>query len=127
MQTVENPPGIDSSVAGRVVQMNEILVEMVNTLQFPAHANRPGHRRAADLQHVLNFIQQFNRLTAIPIQLVDEGENRGIAQPADFHQLDGALLDAPGAVNHHQRRIHRSQGAVGVFGKIFVGREYRAD
>jgi methyl-accepting chemotaxis protein len=76
--------------------------------------------RTANFQHIFDFVEQINRFAAITIQLVDKGENRRVAQAADFHQLDGALFNALGAVNHHQRRIHRRQGAVGVLGEILV-------
>ena len=120
VQSVQNVAGVDPAIAGRVVKVNEILIEMVNAFQIPAHANRPGHGRTANFQHIFHFVEQINRFAAITIQLVDKGENRGIAQAADFHQLDGALFNALGAVNHHQRGIHRRQGAVGILGKILV-------
>jgi hypothetical protein len=120
VETLEGVAGVDAAIAGGVVKVDEILIEMVDALQFPAHADGPGDRRAADLEDLLDLVQQFDGFAAIPVQLIDEGEDRGIAQPADFHQLDGALLDAPRAVDHHQRRIHGGQGAVGVLGEVFV-------
>jgi hypothetical protein len=75
-----------------------------------------------NLQYAFDLIQQFDRRTAIPIQLVDEGHDGGIAQASDLHELDGALLDTLGAVDDHQGGVHRGQGAVGVLGKVFVTR-----
>jgi len=118
----------DAAVAGGVVEVDEILIEMVDAFQFPTHADGPGDRRAADFENFLHLVQQFDGFAAVPVQLVDEREDRCIAQPADLHQLDGALLDAASAVDHHQRRIHGGQGAVGVLGKILVaGRVEQVD
>ena len=63
-----------------------------------------------------------SRLAALAVELVDEGHDRRVAQPAHFHQLDRALLDALGAVDDHQRRVHRGQRAVGVLGEVLVAR-----
>ena len=66
--------------------------------------------------------------SAFAIELVDEGHDRRVAQAADFHQLDRALFDALGAVDHHQRRIDRGEHAVGVFGEVRVaGRVEQVD
>jgi hypothetical protein len=100
--------------------VDEILVKVIDALEFPTHADGPGDRRATDFENILDFVQQLDGFATVAIQFVDEGENRGIAQAADFHQFDGAFLDAAGAVDHHQRRIHGGQGAVGVFGEILM-------
>ena len=100
--------------------MHEILVQMIDTLETPAHTDGPGDRGAADLENFFDLVHQLDGIAAFAVELVDEGEDRGIAQPAHFHQPDGALLDALGAVDRHQRRVHRRQGAVGILGKILV-------
>ena len=33
---------------------------------------------------------------------------------------DGAVLNTLGTVDHHQHRIHGGQGAIGIFGEVFV-------
>ena len=71
---------------------------------------------------LLDFIQQVERRAAFAVELVDEGHDGRGAQAAHLHQPDGALLHALGAVDHHQRRIHRGQRAVGVLGEILVAR-----
>jgi hypothetical protein len=115
-------------VAPRLVQKHRIVGNVVHPLEPSSHANRPGHRRALDAEHRFNLIQQFDRLAAFAVQLVDKGENGRLAQAADFHQLDGALLDALGAVNDHQGRVHGGQRAVGVFRKVRVaGRIQQVD
>ena len=59
---------------------------------------------------------------AVAVELVDEGHDRRVAQPADLHQLDRALLDALRAVDDHQRRIDRGERPVGVLGEVLVAR-----
>jgi len=127
-QTLDGAAGVDAAVAGRIVKVDEILIEVVDAFQLPAHADGPGDRRAADFEDLLHFVQQFDGFAAVAIQLVDEGKDRRIAQPANLHQLDGALFDAASAVDHHQRRIYGSQGTVGILGKILVaGRVEQVD
>lgn len=93
---------------------------MHHTLQALAHADRPGDRGALDAQHRFHFVQQVDRVLAFAIELVDEGHDGGVAQAADFHQLDGAFFHALGHVDHHQRRVHRGQHAIGVLAEVGV-------
>src|SRR5690606_24156944 len=62
----------------------------------------------------------FDGLAALPVELVDEGHDRRVAQPAHLHQLDRAFLDALGHVDHHQRAVHRGEHAVGVLAEVGV-------
>ena len=53
------------------------------------------------------------------VELVDEGQDRHVAQPADLEELAGLFLDAPfwrhwGGVEHHHRAVDLGQDAVGV-------------
>jgi hypothetical protein len=43
-----------------------------HALEALAHADRPGHRRALDAEHRLDLVQQFDRILALAVQLVDE-------------------------------------------------------
>ena len=104
------------------VDVDAILDEMVDAAQLAPHADRPGDRGGADAQHALDLVQQLDRRAAVAVELVDEGHDRRIAQPADLHQLDGALLHPLGAVDHHERRVDRGQRAVGVLGEVLVTR-----
>ena len=107
---------------GRLIDVDAVLEQVVDALQLPAHADRPRHGRARDLQHFLDFIEQLHRLAAFAIELVDERHDRGVAQPANLHEFDRPLLDALRAVDDHQRRVHRGESAIGVLGKILVAR-----
>src|SRR6202034_217504 len=87
-----------------------------------SHTDGPGDRRALYFQNAFDLIHQLDRRPAVPIQLVDEGHDGRVAQPADVHEFDGALFDALRTVDDHQGRIDRGQSAVGIFGKVLVAR-----
>ena len=93
---------------------------MIDAEQIAAHADGPGDRGALDFQHAFNFIQQFDRSTAVPIQLVNERHDGRVAQPAYIHEFDGPLFNALGAVNYHQGRINRRERPIGILGEILV-------
>ena len=80
------------------------------------------------LEHALDFVEQLDRRAPFAVELVDEGHDGRVAQAADLHQLDGALFDALGAVDDHQRRVDRGERAVGVLGEVLVaGRVEQVD
>ncbi len=109
------------AVAGGV--HNDVVVgQVVHALEVAVATNRPGDRRGLDLQDGFDFVQQFDRVADVTVEFVDKADNRRIPQAAHVHQRDGAGLDAFTAVEDHQRRVHRRQGAVGVFGEVFVAR-----
>ncbi len=84
----------DAAALARGVGVDAVLEQVIDALQLAAHADRPGDRRGADLQHLLDLIEQLDRRAPVAIELVDEGHDRRVAQAAHLHQLDGALLDA---------------------------------
>ena len=75
-----------------------------------------------NLQHRFNFVQQLDRVAHFAIHLIDESDDRRIAQAAHFEQFDGLFFDTLGRIHHHHRRVDGGEHAVGVFGKIFVAR-----
>ena len=95
-------------------------VEVVDALEALAHADWPGKRHALDLEFFLDVGQEVQRLHALAVQLVDEGDDRGIAHPTDLHQLGGLGFDALGAVDDHQGGVHGGQHPVGVFGEVLM-------
>ena len=96
--------------------------EIVGALEALAGAGRPGHRRDIERQGRGDLVQKLDRVAALAVHLVDEGDDRHVAQAADLEQLAGPRLDALGGVDHHDRRIDRGQGAVGVLAEILVAR-----
>ena len=87
-----------------------------------AAADRPGHRRGVERQLVFDLIEDFEGVAALPVELVDEGDDGDVAQPADLEQLQRARLDALGGVDDHDRRVDGGQRAVGVVGEVLVAR-----
>ena len=102
------------------VAVDAVVFELVDATKVAAGPDRPRHRRALDAEYVLDFVEQRDRLADLAVELVDEREDRRIAQPAHFHQLDRARFDAFRRVDHHQRGIDRRQRAVRVFREVLV-------
>jgi hypothetical protein len=122
LQSIDRLVGARPALLTGLVGVDAVLEQVVDALQLAPHPDGPGDRRATDLQHLLYFVEQVERLAALAVELVDERHDRRVAQPADLHQLDRALLDALGAVDDHQRRVHGRQRAIGVLGEILVAR-----
>ena len=104
------------------VDENRVFIEIVDTLEFFAHAERPIDRGAFDFKHSLDLVEHINSIANIAIEFVHEGKNRSVAQSANLHQLNGSFFDALGAVDYHQRRIDCGKDAVCVFRKVLVTR-----
>src|SRR6266436_3346080 len=119
-QAVDDAVFTDTAALARGVHIDAILGQVVDATQLPTHADGPGDRRGVDAQHALDLIQQLDGRAAIAVELVDEGHDRRVAQAADLHEFDGALLDALGAVDDHQCRVDGGQRAVGVLGEVLV-------
>ena len=77
--------------------------------------DRPVHGPGQQLQLLLDFIEQLERVPARPVHLVDERENRDLPHAADLKQLAGLGFQAFGRVLQHHGVVRRRQGSVGVF------------
>ncbi len=120
MQAVDGQVLTHAPLQSGRVSVDPILQQMVDAAQLAPHAYRPGDRRGTDAQHFLDLIEQLDRRTAVAVELVDEGHDRCVAQAADLHQLDRALLDAFRAVDDHQSGIDSRQGPIRVLGEVLV-------
>ena len=112
----------DARAIRRIEHQHAIAREIVGPLEALAGAGRPAHRRDIERQGRGDLVQKLDRIAALAVHLVDEGDDRHVAQAADLEQLARARLDALGGVDHHHRRIDRGQGAVGVLAEILVAR-----
>ncbi len=83
-------------------------------------SDRPGDRRGIERQCLLDLVDEFERIAAFAIHLVDESDDRNVAQPAYLEQLARSRLDALGSVDHHHGRIDRGEGPIGVFREVLV-------
>ena len=102
--------------------MEFLLLPVVDAEEVGAHADRPGLRRDVQSQRFLDLVEDFQRVPAFPVDLVDEGDDRNVAQAADFEQLARLGFYPLGGVDHHDGRVDGGQRAVGVFGKVLVAR-----
>jgi hypothetical protein len=96
------------------------LPKIVNSLEALAHADGPGKRSTLDLEPILNLVEQPQRLQPVPVQLIDESDDGGIAHPANLHQLLRLRFHALGAVDNHQSAVDRREHPVGVFGEVLM-------
>jgi len=78
-------PVILLAVAGRLVQL--VALQVIDALELTAHAGRPAHRTDVQSQLVGDLVEQVERIAAFTVDLVDEGDDRHIAHPADLEQL----------------------------------------
>ena len=97
-----------------------VIDQVIDAVKAFAHADRPGHRRAMQLEHRFDLVEQFERIAHFPVHLVDEGDDRRVAQAADFQQLDGLFFDAFRGIHHHHGGIDSSQHSIGVFREVLV-------
>ena len=107
---------------GALEQVHLPCLSVEHTLELEAVSDGPVYRERADAQDALQFIEQREGVLHRAITFVDERENRDAALPADLEKLPGLRLDSLGRINHHHRRIHGREHAIGVFGKILVPR-----
>ena len=105
-----------------LVSMNRIGVEVVNAAEIAAHADGPVDGCAGNAQHFFNLVHQFDGVTDVTVEFVDEGDDGRVPEATDIHQLDGAVLNTLGAVDHHERGVDRRQGPIGVLRKVLVAR-----
>ena len=68
----------------------------------------------------MNFVNNFKGVAAFAVHLVTEGQDRKVAQAADFKELLGLAFNALGAVDNHHCSVYRSERAIGIFGKVRV-------
>ena len=73
-------------------------------------------------EHRLDLLEQRERLAHFAVHLVDERDDRRVAQAAHLEQLDRLRLDALRRVDHHHRGVDRGQHAIGVLGEVLVAR-----
>jgi hypothetical protein len=69
---------------------------------------------AVSSARVFSISSSISKGRGLAVHLVDEGDDRDVAQAADLEQLQGARLDALGGVDHHDGGVDRGQRAVGV-------------
>jgi hypothetical protein len=99
-----------------VGQHHAALLDIEGALKIHSHADRPDHGRHIERQRVVQ------RITALAVDLVDEGDDRNVAQAADLEQLQRLAFDAARRIDHHDGGIDGGERAIGVFGKVGMAR-----
>ena len=83
---------------------HRVLAQIIGARERFAAPDRPVHGRDIERERLLDLVEEVERLAAFPVHLVDEGDDRNVAQPADLEELAGARLDAARRVDHHDGR-----------------------
>ena len=107
---------------GPLEQHQFIRLQIDHALETLAGADRPLHRHGIKRQLVLDVLQQIDRIKRLAVHLVDQCDNRDVAQTADLDQFERSGLHALGGVEHHDRAVGSGERAIGVLGEVFVTR-----
>ena len=108
------------AVRAALEQQHLIGPQVEHTLEGLGAPDRPVERRDTQIEQPLDLVEQLERVTADVIELVDEGQDRQVALPADLEELAGLRLDAFGAVEDHHGAIRGHQRAIRVFAEVAV-------
>ena len=110
------------TVRAALEQMNVARFAIVHAAERLAAAERPVHRIGTDAEHAFEFVQEFERIAARTIELVDERKERDAALAANREELFRLRFDALGGVDQHHRRIRGEQRPIRVLAEILVAR-----
>ena len=105
-----------------IEQQQRVVEKIVGAEEIAAHADRPARRHDVQGQFPLDFVEQVKRIARFAIHLVDEGDDRHVAQPAHLEELQGLGLDAARRVEHHHRAVDGGQRAISVLAEILMAR-----
>ena len=95
-------------------------VAFVHALELLAAADRPVHRIGLDTEHLLDLLQQLERIARFAVHFIDKGKDGDMPQHTHLKQLYGLFFHTLGRVDHHHGGIRRHQCAVGILRKILV-------
>ena len=99
-----------------------MLVDIVDALEALSLVDGPGEGAYLDVKLLLQLVQEVEGVLALAIHLVDEDDHRRLAHTAHFHEFARLGLNAFGAVDHNDARVHSRECAEGVLGKVLVTR-----
>ncbi len=78
---------VGDALAARCEPQQAIVAEVVDAAEALAHADRPGDRRTIDRQNGFDFLEERKRLAHFAVHLVDERDDRRVAQTATSSSL----------------------------------------
>ena len=97
-------------------------LDIEKAAEIDTHADRPGQQREVERKAGRNLVEQRERIVPLAVDLVDEGDDRDVAQPANFEQLARLALDPLRGIDHHHGGVDRAQRAIGILGEVGVAR-----
>ena len=103
-----------------VALTHRVVLQIVGSGKALGAADRPGDRRGVQRKFLLDLVENFVRIAAFAIHLVDEGNDRNIAHAANFEELERARFDTLGGIDDHDRAVDGGQRAVGIVGEVLV-------
>ncbi len=103
-------------------QNQTVIEQIITAKKITPHADRPTRRDHVKRQSLLDIVNEIERVKRLPVELVDEGGDRHIAQAAHLKQLAGLAFNTLRAVQHHHRAVHRRQGAIGILAEVLMAR-----
>src|SRR5690606_10151758 len=77
--------------------------QVVAATELPSHADRPGSRAHLERKRLLDFLKQLEGIPRFSVHLVDQGNDRYVAQAADLEELAGLRFYTLRGVDHHHR------------------------
>ena len=98
------------------------LVDVVDALEALSLVDGPGEGAHLDVKLLLQLVQEIEGILALAVHLVDEDDDGRLAHAAHFHELARLGLNAFGAVDHNDARVHRRECAEGVLGEVLMAR-----
>ncbi len=121
VEVVESDAFGDVLLVG-IEEIQALVVDAIHALELRSTVDGPAQRRQADVQFLLDFVQQLERIHARAVHLVDEHNDGCIPHAAHLDQLLRLRLDAFGRVDDHDDAVDSRQSAEGVFGEVLVAR-----
>ena len=106
----------------RSEEVKSLLVDIVDSLELCAYIDGPCQRAYTYLQFLLQLVEDFKRVAAFAVKLVDEDYNGRLAHTAHFHKAARLRLHTFGHVNDDDYRVDGRERTEGVFGEVLVAR-----
>ena len=89
-------------------------IAVINSPEVFPGTDRPVDRTGRNAKFLFNLIYQVKSVPGVPVELINESENRNVPHRADLKQFAGLGFHALAAVDDHDGRICRHQGTIGV-------------
>src|ERR1700679_2050158 len=73
--------------------------DIIGASERASPADRPIERRRLERKRLLDLVDKIERIAGLAVHLVDESDDRDVAQTTDLEQFACARLDALGGVD----------------------------